>query len=71
MKNPQTGDRLMGLFLLGVLALSPPLLAVFRAETRVFGIPVLFLYLFGVWAAFILCLALIIRASHRGESPDD
>lgn len=54
--------RLVGLFLLGLLLFLPPFLAVFNRAATVFGIPLLYLYLFLAWSAFI---ALIARALRR------
>lgn len=68
MRDSQTGDRLIALFLLGVLAISPPLLAIFRAEEMVFGIPLLFFYLFAVWGALIVLLALAVERGRRGAA---
>lgn len=68
MRDSQTGDRLIALFLLGVLALSPPLLAIFRAEEFVFGVPVLFFYLFAGWAVLIGLLALAVETGRRGAA---
>jgi hypothetical protein len=62
MNESRTGDRLVALFLFGCLALSPPLLAIFGADALVAGIPLLFLYLFAVWAILIVLLALTIEA---------
>ena len=39
--------------LLGLALLLPPLIALFVAPVRVFGIPLIVLYLFGLWAALI------------------
>jgi hypothetical protein len=46
-------ERIMGLFLVGVLALNYPLLSIFASGGLLFGIPVLYLYLFIFWAGFI------------------
>jgi hypothetical protein len=69
MRDTRTSDQLIALFLFGVLALSPPLLAVFRAEAFIAGIPMLFFYLFGAWAVLVGFLALIIEA-RRAETPE-
>lgn len=69
MRDTNTSDRLIALFLIGVLAISPPLLAVFRAESFLFGMPLLFVYLFGAWALLVAFLALIIEA-RRAEMPE-
>ena len=63
------GQRLIALFLLGSLAFSPPLLSIFSVDGMVSGIPVLYLYLFVVWAALIVLAALIIEVAWKGEPP--
>ena len=62
MNESRSGDRLIALFLFGCLALSPPLLAIFGVRVFIAGIPILFLYMFAVWAILIALLALIIEA---------
>lgn len=69
MRDTRTSDRLIALFLLGVLAISPPLLAVFRVDAFIADMPVLFFYLFGAWALLVAFLALIIEA-RRAEMPE-
>ena len=57
----RTGERLGLLFLLGILLINFPILAIFhRAQTFV-GIPILYLYLFGVWTAGILAVFVLVR----------
>jgi hypothetical protein len=53
-------ERLVVLFLAGLLLFNYPLLSLFSVDGMVFGIPVLFVYVFGAWAGFILCLRLIL-----------
>jgi hypothetical protein len=59
-------ERLVALFLLGVLLFAPPLLALFNNPYRVLGLPMLYLYLFGAWGVIIVLAAVTI---HR-TSPD-
>jgi len=54
-------QRLVGLFLLGVLLFNYPLLALFSRATEVLGIPLIYLYIFGAWALFIALLARVIE----------
>lgn len=54
-------QRLVGLFLLGVLLFNYPLLALFSRVTEVFGIPLVYLYIFGAWALFIALLARVVE----------
>jgi hypothetical protein len=49
--------RVIAVFLLGCLAFGYPLLALVNVPARVLGVPVLYLYVFGAWAALILLIA--------------
>ena len=53
--------RLVCLFLLAVLLFNYPLLAVFNGGATVYGIPVLYAYLFAAWIAVIALAALVVR----------
>jgi hypothetical protein len=55
------GQRLVALFLLGFLLLNYPLLNLFAGPVRVLGIPVLYAYVFAVWAALIALMALVVE----------
>ena len=57
----RAGERLILLFLLGVLLVNFPLLAIFHQATTLGGIPVLYLYLFGVWTAGIVAVFVLAR----------
>jgi hypothetical protein len=64
----RTHERLVALFLLGVLLFTPPLIALFNTATRFLGLPVLYLYLFGTWTAVIALAALTMeRATPDGD----
>jgi hypothetical protein len=52
-------QRLLMLFAFGCLALNYPLLALFSKIVLWYGIPLLYLYLFVLWALFILCIAIL------------
>jgi hypothetical protein len=58
------GQRLVALFLVGFLLLNYPLLNLFAAPDRVFGIPILYAYVFAVWAALI---ALMVWVVEKGQ----
>ena len=64
----RTRELLIALFVLGALLLTPPLLVVFNQTTRLFGVPILYFYLFVVWAALI---ALVAFAVERWAASDD
>jgi len=55
------GQRLAALFLLGFLLLNYPLLALFASPVRILGIPVLYAYVFIVWALLIGLMVLAIE----------
>ncbi len=65
MPNPTLRrQRLAALFLLGLLLWFSPLLLRFEQTGAVFGIPVLYLYLFGSWAVLVGVAALILTRGH-------
>jgi type IV secretory pathway VirB3-like protein len=49
------------LFVVGALLLSYPVLAIFNRPAMLAGIPVLYLYLFGVWLAGIVAVFALAR----------
>jgi hypothetical protein len=55
------GQRLVALFLLGALLLNYPLLNLFASESTVLGVPVLYAYVFAVWALLIALMALVVE----------
>jgi hypothetical protein len=60
-KRGTRGQRLVCIFLLGVVLFNFPVLAVFNVGATLFGIPMLFAYLFLAWAALILLMYLAIE----------
>jgi hypothetical protein len=57
-------QRLIALFVLGCLLFSFPLLSLFNTGGTVFGIPVLYAWLFGVWAALIAVMVLVVERAN-------
>ena len=57
----RTGERLGLLFLLGILLINFPILAIFHQAQTFVGIPILYLYLFGVWTAGIVAVFVLVR----------
>ena len=55
------GPRLVALFLLGLLLLNYPLLDLFAKPGEVLGIPLLYAYVFAVWALLIGLMALVLE----------
>lgn len=56
-----TGQRLIALFLLGVLLFNYPLLQLFAHDGSLLGIPLLYCYVFCAWIALIGLIALVVE----------
>lgn len=61
MGNSVKGQRLVALFLFGWLLFNYPLLDLFTGEGAVAGIPLLYVYLFFVWALLIVLMMLVVE----------
>ena len=57
------GQRLVALFLLGLLLFNYPLLHLFESATHVLGIPLLYAYVFVAWTLLIVLMALVVERS--------
>lgn len=66
----RNGPRMVALFLFGFVALNPPLLSLFDIGEFVMGIPLLYVYLFVFWAAFIVLMALGMECRERPRIED-
>jgi hypothetical protein len=62
-------DWLLTLFVGGVLVFNYPLLALFDRLLLVLGIPLLYLYLYGIWLALIVALALWLSRVDKDSDP--
>ena len=62
----RTGERLIGLFALGCVLFSPPLIAV-AGGGSLLGLPSAYVYLFLAWAAVIAGLARVVEGGRRGR----
>jgi hypothetical protein len=60
-RDSLTGQRLVALCLIGCLTLNYPLLSLFSVDGLLWGIPILYIYLFTGWATLIVGMALIIE----------
>ncbi|MBI4741040.1 MAG: hypothetical protein HY777_05705 [Betaproteobacteria bacterium] len=56
-----TGERLVAVFLAGFVLFNYPLLSLFDHRVAVFGIPLLYAYVFVAWAGLIALMAWIIE----------
>ena len=57
------GQRLAALFLLGCLLLNYPLFSLFAGAANLFGLPLLYVYVFFAWALLIALMATVIERS--------
>ena len=62
---PPVSPRLVGaavlLPCLGLLLLMPPLIQLFAIDHDIGGVPLIVIYLFGVWIALVACAAWLAR----------
>ena len=58
------GQRFVALCMLGLLLFNYPILALFNVTGTVFGVPLLYAYIFIAWAALIAMMAYV--AAHDG-----
>jgi hypothetical protein len=63
MRTTMKGPRLVAVFLLGVLLFNYPLLALFNRTVLVFGVPLLYAYIFAAWGLLIGLAALVVGRS--------
>ena len=58
------GQRFIALCMLGVALFNYPILALFNVPGTLFGVPVLYAYIFVAWA-FLIALMAIVAGSDR------
>jgi hypothetical protein len=58
------GQRFVALCMLGVLLFNYPILALFNVSGVLFGVPVLYAYMFIAWGALIALMAWIAESRH-------
>ena len=66
-----TVERLIFLFLLGALLFNPPMLSIFNVPDYLFGVPLLYLYVFACWGGLLLVLALVIERARDGVEGEE
>jgi hypothetical protein len=65
MRKALARQRLVACTLFAALAFNAPLLWLFDAAVALFGVPLVFLSMFGIWAAVIAVLAWIVESGFR------
>ncbi|MCS6945964.1 MAG: hypothetical protein RMK97_11230 [Sutterellaceae bacterium] len=64
-KPEKHAQHWVALFMLGCLLFNYPILALFNVAGMIFGIPILYAYIFAAWAALIALMAwLAERGGH-------
>jgi len=63
-------DAAVALPLFGLFLLMPPLIGLFASHLDIGGVPLIVIYVFGIWAALIVCAALLARRLDPGHSDD-
>ena len=61
-KFESKGQRFVALCMLGMLLFNYPILALFNVSGVLFGVPVLYVYMFVAWAALIALMAWIAES---------
>ena len=56
------GQRFAALSMLGMLLFNYPILTLFNVSGTLFGVPVLYAYIFIAWAALIASMALLAES---------
>lgn len=62
-RSGMKGPRFVAIFLLGCVAFNYPLLYLFNNRGELFGIPLLYAYIFLAWAALVGLLVLVAEGS--------
>lgn len=66
-----TGQRFAAIFILGWILLNYPLLALFNHAGTWYGVPILYAYLFIVWALIIGLLAYVAeKIAEKSSQPE-
>ena len=60
--------RLVALFLFGIVLLNYPILSLLNINITVFGLPLVYIYIFGVWGMLIFLTALVMSRSKEPKS---
>jgi len=72
-RDSKLNKRLVAIFLLGCVLLNYPILSLANLEIQIFGLPLLYVYIFGAWCLLIslTALATLFRSRQRGIDSGD
>jgi len=57
--------RLVALFLFGFVLLNYPILSLLNLDITIFGLPLVYIYIFGIWGLLIFLSALVMSRSKK------
>ncbi|MDX2499607.1 MAG: hypothetical protein QNL14_03760 [Deltaproteobacteria bacterium] len=69
-RDSKKNKRLVALFLLGCVLLNYPILSLVNLEILIFGWPLLYVYIFGVWC-LLISLTALATVFRTGDPPGD
>jgi hypothetical protein len=69
-RDSKITKRLVAIFLFGFALLNYPLLSLFESDVLIFGLPLLYVYLFGGWCLLVGLTALVMMTVSRGPADD-
>ncbi len=70
MRRPGVGaERLIGLFLIGAIGFSPPVMSLVNKPVLVVGVPLLYLYLFGLWILLVALAGIVVTQLVPADEP--
>jgi hypothetical protein len=69
-RDSKINKRLVALFLLGCVLLNFPILSLANLEILIFGLPLLYVYIFVIWF-FLIGLTALVTLFHSRERADD
>jgi len=72
-RDSKINKRLVALFLLGCVLLNFPIISLVNLEILIFGLPLLYVYIFVTWCLIIglTALATVFRFRERADDSDD
>ena len=72
-RDSKKNKRLFALFLLGCVLLNYPILSLVNLKILIFGLPLLYVYFFGVWCLLIslTALATLFRSKDDADAPGE
>ena len=72
-RDSKKNKRLVALFLLGCVLLNYPILSLVNLNIMIFGLPLLYVYLFGVWCLLISLTApaTFFRSRDDADAPGE